>query len=93
MEEAAAVIPEMLEVAKKEFEEFVNADVNEFDTNEDGFAAENGLMSDPLETLRQCKVILDEKLLEEAEMEKQKRQENEKGKGKKRQKRGRRDNA
>ena len=82
----------MLSVAKKDFEEFVNAGVNEFDTNEDGFAAEDGLMSDPLEALRQCKVFLDEQLIEEAEMEKQKRQENGKGKGKKRQKRGRKGN-
>ena len=88
LEETGAVIPELLGLPKKD-EEFVNADVNEFDTNEDGFAGEDGLMSDPLETLRQCKVSLDKQELEEAEKENGKKAEKEKGK--KRQ-RGRRSN-
>ena len=95
LEETAAVIPDQLGgVSKKDFEEFFNADVNEFDTNEDGFAGEDGLMSDPLETMRQCKVNLDKKELEEAEKEKQEKENQEKKKqekGKKKQ-RGRRSN-
>ena len=87
LEERAAVIPlpEPLEVTKKDFEEFVNADWNE-EANDNGFAGEDGLMLDPLETLKQCQVRLDDKELEEAQKEKQKR-----GKEKKRQ-RGRRGN-
>ena len=95
LEETAAVIPDPLGgVSKNHFEEFFNADVNEFDTNEDGFAGEDGLMSDPLETMRQCKVNLDKKELEEAEKEKQEKENQEKKKqekGKKKQ-RGRRSN-
>ena len=90
LEETAAVIPDQLGgVSKKDFEEFFNADVNEFDTNEDGFAGEDGLMSDPLETMRQCKVNLDNKELEEAEKEKQEKEKPKKGKKKQR---GRRSN-
>ena len=95
LEETAAVIPDQLGgVSKNHFEEFFNADVNEFDTNEDGFAGEDGLMSDPLETMRQCEVNLDKKELEEAEKEKQEKENQEKKKqekGKKKQ-RGRRSN-
>ena len=47
--------------------------MNELDTNEDGLAAEDGLMSDPLDTLRQAIVNLDEKELEEAENENEKK--------------------
>ena len=58
LEETAAVIPDQLGgVSKNHFEEFFNADVNEFDTNEDGFAGEDGLMSDPLETMRQLESV------------------------------------
>ena len=87
LEERAAVIPlpEPLEVTKKDFEEFVNADWNE-EANDNGFAGEDGLMLDPLETLKQCQVRLDDKELEEAQKEKKKRE-----KEKKRQ-RGRRGN-
>ena len=79
LEEKAAVIPDLLKVHKKNFEEFVNADVNEFDTNEDGFAREDGLMLNPLQTLRQSKVSLDNKEFDEGKSEK-KRQEREKKK-------------
>ena len=76
LEERAAVIPlpEPLEVTKKEVEEFFNADWNE-DTNDNGFAGEDGLMLDPLETLKQCQLVrLDDKELEEAQKEKEKRE-------------------
>ena len=71
-----------------------NADVNELDTNEDGLAAEDGLMSDPLDTLRQAIVNLDEKELEEAENENEKKKLEEAEKNKKRQRgqRGQRGN-
>ena len=85
LEEKAAVIPDQLQVSKKDFEEFYNADVNELDTNEDGLAAEDGLMSDPLDTLRQAIVNLDEKELEEAENENEKKKLEEAEKNKKRQ--------
>ena len=87
LEETAAVIPELLSVHKKDFEEFVNTDVNEF-VNEDGFAGEDGLMSDPLETLRQCNVNLDKKELKEAEKEKQEKEKQKKGKKRQRVRRG-----
>ena len=68
--------------------------MNELDTNEDGLAAEDGLMSDPLDTLRQAIVNLDEKELEEAENEKKKKKLEEAEKNKKRQRgqRGQRGN-
>ena len=98
LEERAAVIPlpEPLEVTKKEFEEFFNADWNE-DTNDNGFAGQDGLMLDPLEILKQCQVRLDDKELEEAQKEKEKREEEAKKEKKKREKekkrqRGRRGN-
>ena len=93
LEEKAAVIPDQLQVSKKDFEEFFN-DVNELDTNEDGLAAEDGLMSDPLDTLRQAIVNLDEKELEEAENENEKKKLEEAEKNKKRQRgqRGQRGN-
>ena len=93
LEVRAAEIPEQLSVLKKDLEEFVNTDVNE-DTNEDGFAGEDGLMSDPLETLRQWqggKVNLDKEELREAEKEKELK-EAKKEKGKKKRQRGRRGN-
>ena len=56
LEEQAAMIPEHSQrVLKKDFEEFVNTDWNE-DSNDNGFAVEDGLMLDPLETLKQCQV-------------------------------------
>ena len=93
LEVRAAEIPEQLSVHKKDLEEFVNTDVNE-DTNEDGFAGEDGLMSDPLETLRQWqggKVSLDKEELREAEKEKELK-EAKKEKEKKKRQRGRRGN-
>ena len=89
LEEKAAVIPDQLQVSKKDFEEFIDAYVNE-----DGFAAEDGLMSDPLDTLRQAIVNLDEKELEEAENENEKKKLEEAEKNKKRQRgqRGQRGN-
>ena len=85
LEEKAAVIPDLLKVHKKNFEEFVNADVNEFDTNEDGFAGEDGLMLNPLQTLRQSKVSLDNKELDEGKSEKERQEREKKKKGRQRQ--------
>ena len=85
LEEKAAVIPDLLKVHKKNFEEFVNADVNEFDTNEDGFAREDGLMLDPLQTLRQSKVSLDNKELDEGKSEKERQEREKKKKSRRRQ--------
>ena len=94
LEVRAAEIPEQLSVLKKDLEEFVNTDVNE-DINEDGFAGEDGLMLNPLETLRQWqggKVSLDKEELREAEKEKELKEANKKEKGKKKRQRGRRGN-
>ena len=85
LEEKAAVIPDLLKVHKKNFEEFVNADVNEFDTNEDGFAREDGLMLNPLQTLRQSKVSLDNKELDEGKSEKERQEREKKKKSRRRQ--------
>ena len=85
LEEKAAVIPDLLKVHKKNFEEFVNADVNEFDTNEDGFAREDGLMLNPLQTLRQSEVSLDNKELDEGKSEKEREERDKKKKSRRRQ--------
>ena len=85
LKEKAAVIPDLLKVHKKNFEEFVNADVNEFDTNEDGFAREDGLMLNPLQTLRQSKVSLDNKELDEGKSEKERQEREKKKKSRRRQ--------
>ena len=85
LEEKAAVIPDLLKVHKKNFEEFVNADVNEFDTNEDGFAGEDGLMLNPLQTLRQSEVSLDNKEFDEGKSEKERQEREKKKKSRRRQ--------